>query len=105
MQAGSVLARFPTDQATRETVERVVREYVASLQVRPDDFRRHLNLVVLYSDRGQLQESIAEYQMALRQRRDFAQPLVNASVVYNRMGKDNKPEEALRRAIQIDSVN
>jgi hypothetical protein len=45
-----------------------VREYVASLQIRPEDFRRHLNLVVLYSDRGQLQESIAEYQMALRLR-------------------------------------
>jgi len=108
IQAGAALARFPSsrmDQTTRELVERAVSEYVASLEARPDDFHRHLNLGVLFADRGQLQASIDEYQLAARLRPDAVEPLVNASVVYNRMGQDSKAEEALRRAIQADPAN
>jgi Flp pilus assembly protein TadD len=108
IQAGAALAKVRTDQldsATRATMERAVSEYVASLEARPDDFRRHLNLGVLYADRGQLQASIAEYQMAARLRPDTPQPLVNASVVYSRLRQNDKAEEALRRAIHLDSAN
>jgi lipopolysaccharide biosynthesis regulator YciM len=39
--------------------DRAVGEYVASLQARPDDFRRRLNLGVLHFDRGEWREAIA----------------------------------------------
>jgi Flp pilus assembly protein TadD len=77
-----------------------VDEYIASLEARPDDFRRHLNLGVLYADRGQLKQAINENRLALRLRPDAAETLVNASVVYSRMGQDDKAEEALRDAIK-----
>jgi tetratricopeptide (TPR) repeat protein len=108
IQAGAALARLPgfhMDEATRETVEHAMREYVASLEARPDDFRRHLNLGVLYADRGQLEQSINEDRLALRLRPDAAEPLVNESVVYSRLGQVGRAEEALRRAIKTEPAN
>jgi hypothetical protein len=75
------------------------------LQARPDDFRRLLNLGVLHFDRGEWREAIAEYQAAMRLRPDAAQPLVNASLAYNRLGQKEKAEEALLEAIRRDPGN
>ena len=72
---------------------------------RPDDYSQHMNLGVLYADRGRLQEAVAEYDTAIRLRPDFAPPLVNASVAYSQLGEDGKAEAALRRALQIDPRN
>jgi tetratricopeptide (TPR) repeat protein len=108
IRAGAALARIPPsrmDPAIRQAAGRAVSEYVASLQARPDDFRRRLNLGVLYADRGQLRESIAEYQFAMRLRSDAPEPLINASVVYSRMGQDSQAEDALRRALRIEPGN
>lgn len=63
-----------------------MREYAASLEACPDDFHSHLNLGVLYADRGQLQQSISEDRLALRLRPEAAEPLVNESVVYKPLG-------------------
>jgi tetratricopeptide (TPR) repeat protein len=106
--AGAALSRYQSSDGygqTRATVDRAVGEYVASLQARPDDFRRRLNLGVLYFDRKQFQESVAEYQAAMRLRPDAAQPFVNASLAYNQLGQNDKAEEALREAIRLDPGN
>lgn len=108
IQAGAARDEVPgfhRDEATRETVEHAVREYVASLEARPDDFHSHLNLGVLYADRGQLQQSINEDWLALRLRPEAAEPLVNESVVYSRLGQGDKAEAALRQAIKTEPAN
>uniref|UniRef100_Q01Z72 Tetratricopeptide TPR_2 repeat protein n=1 Tax=Solibacter usitatus (strain Ellin6076) TaxID=234267 RepID=Q01Z72_SOLUE len=108
IQAGVALSRFQTagvEPSVREAVDRAVGEYVASLEARPDDFRRRLNLGVLRFDRGQYQQSIAEYQAAIRLRPDAAQPLVNESLAYNRLGENDRAEEALHQALRLDPRN
>ena len=108
IQAGVALSRFQTagvEPPIRAAVDRAVGEYVASLEARPDDFRRRLNLGVLRFDRGQYHESIAEDEAAMRLRPDAAQPLVNESLAYNRLGENDRAEEALRQALRLDPRN
>jgi Flp pilus assembly protein TadD len=108
IQAGVALSRFQTagvEPSVRAAVDRAVGEYVASLEARPDDFRRRLNLGVLRFDRGQYREAIAEYDAAMRLRPDAAQPLVNASLAYNRLGQNDRAEEVLRQALGLDPRN
>ena len=104
IQAGAVLAAADPrglDQPSRRAAE----EYVASLKSRPDDYAQHMNLGVLYADRGQRQAALDEYATAIRLRPGWAAPLLNAALVYSELGKNAEAEESLRKAIGIDPGN
>jgi tetratricopeptide (TPR) repeat protein len=104
IQAGAVLAAMDSRKLD-EPSRRAAEEYIASLKSRPDDYGRHMNLGVLYADRGQSQAALDEYATAVRLRPGWAPPLVNASLVYSALGNNAKAEESLRKAIGIDPGN
>lgn len=104
IQAGAVLATMDPRKLD-EPSRRAAEEYIASLKSRPDDYGQHMNLGVLYADRGQSQAALDEYATAGRLRPGWAPPLVNASLVYSALGNNAKAEESLRRAIGIDPGN
>ena len=104
IQAGAVLATLDPknlDEPSRHAAE----EYIASLKSRPDDYGQHMNLGVLYADRGQGQAALDEYATAVRLRPGWAAPLVNAALVYSELGNNKSAEESLRKAIKIDPGN
>jgi Tfp pilus assembly protein PilF len=108
IRAGAALAsvdpaRF--DVADQQPVERAIKEYVSSLETRPDDFTQHLNLGVVYADRQQPSQALEEYQTALSLRPDYAPAWVNAAFAYDALGEKTKAEEALRRAVRLDPRN
>jgi Tfp pilus assembly protein PilF len=108
IRAGAALASVDParlDLESRQPVERAVREYVTSLQTRPDDFTQHLNLGVLYADWQQPLHALEEYDTALRLRPNYAPALVNAAFAYDALNEKDKAEEALRRAVKLDPQN
>jgi tetratricopeptide (TPR) repeat protein len=108
IQAGAVLATLVPGRDPRtldEPSRRAAEEYIASLKSRPDDYGQHMNLGVLYAERGQSQAALNEYATAVRLRPGWAPPLVNASLVYSALGNNAKAEESLRKAIGIDPGN
>jgi tetratricopeptide (TPR) repeat protein len=104
IQAGAVLATMDPGRLD-EPSRRAAEEYVASLTSRPDDYGQHMNLGVLYADRGQGQAALDEYATAVRLRPAWAAPLVNAALVYSELGDNAKAEESLRKAIGIEPGN
>jgi tetratricopeptide (TPR) repeat protein len=104
IQAGAVLAAMDPREFD-EPSRRAAEEYIASLKSRPDDYGQHMNLGVLYADRGQRQAALDEYATAVRLRPGWAPPLVNAALVYSELGDKAKAEESLRKAIRIDPGN
>jgi Tfp pilus assembly protein PilF len=108
IRAGAALASVDParlNPENRQAVERAVKEYVTSLQTRPDDFTQHLNLGVLYAERQQPSQALEEYQTALRLRPDYAPAWVNAAFAYDALAEKSKAEDALRRAVKLDPRN
>jgi tetratricopeptide (TPR) repeat protein len=104
IQAGAVLATMDPAKLDAPS-QRAAAEYIASLKSRPDDYGQHMNLGVLYADRGQPQQALDEYATAIRLRPGWAPPLVNAALVYSELGNNGKAEESLRKAVRIDPAN
>jgi tetratricopeptide (TPR) repeat protein len=104
IQAGAVLVTMDPAKLD-DPSRRAAAEYVASLKSRPDDYGQHMNLGVLYADRGQSQQALDEYATAIRLRPGWAPPLVNAALVYSELGNNAKAEESLRKAVRMDPGN
>ncbi len=90
------------DEGTKAKIGPAAAEYLASLNLRQDDFAQHMNLGNYHADRGELPQSATEYEKAESLRPGFAPPLVNVAVVYSKMGDMKKAEGALRRAIAAE---
>jgi tetratricopeptide (TPR) repeat protein len=90
------------DEGTKAKIGPAAAEYLASLNLRQDDFAQHMNLGNYHADRGELPQSATEYEKAESLRPGFAPPLVNVAVVYSKMGDMKNAEGALRRAIAAE---
>jgi tetratricopeptide (TPR) repeat protein len=105
IRAAAALARAPAGTLQASAVwalQPATQEFIASLRTRPDDYAQHMELGNFYADQQNLRSAIAEYDRAALLRPGFAPPLVNASVVYSRLGDLPKAEDALRRAIAAE---
>ncbi len=105
IRSAAALNRVPPgvlDESAKAAIRPAAAEFLASLNLRQDDFAQHMNLGNYHADRGDLQQSATEYEKAESLRPDFAPPLVNVAVVYSKMGDMKKAEESLRRAIAAD---
>jgi tetratricopeptide (TPR) repeat protein len=108
VRAADALAGLPASavpDGRRADLEAATRELEASLTARPDDFASQGDLGALYGRRGDTARAIAAYEVAARLRPDMAAPLVNVSLLYNKVGRNSDAERVLRRALAIDSTS
>jgi tetratricopeptide (TPR) repeat protein len=105
LRAAAALSPVPPeafDEAMKVSILPATEEYIASLNIRQDDFAQHLNKGNFNANRGDLNGAVAEYERAAALRPEFAPPLVNAAVAYSQLGDMAKAESTLRRAIAAD---
>lgn len=108
VRAGAELAAVPDEAIPterRQAVQLAVAEYLESLRSRPDDGFSHYNLGNYYADHAELDKALACYDVAHRLRPDSVLPLVNASLVLNRLGQNEQAQARLRQAAVIEPRN
>ncbi len=95
--------RLPDSQRT--SLERATEEFIAAMHARPDDHASYHSLGLYYSQRHKFHEALAAYQTASRLEPRAIQPLVNASLVYNLLGRNDEAEKCLRKALETDPTS
>jgi tetratricopeptide (TPR) repeat protein len=108
IRAASALVRVPaTDWPTNEIthVRRALTEYEQSLRVRPDDAASLHNQGNHAMALERWDEALRAFEAAAKLQPEMIAPLVNASIVYSRLGDNAKAEGALRRALQYAPTN
>jgi tetratricopeptide (TPR) repeat protein len=93
------------EEENRERVEKAIEEHLASLTSRPDFWASHYNLGNYYLDRGDLRLGLAAYERASKLEPHAVMPLVNASIAHARLGENEKAEDFLKEALQLDPDN
>ncbi|MFQ5931528.1 MAG: tetratricopeptide repeat protein, partial [Nitrospiraceae bacterium] len=104
LEAVQVLAPVPSDMMSaeqRRVRDRAITEYVAAQRVNADRPGSHLNIGVLYTERGQFDKAEAAYRTAMRVDPTFVQAYVNLADLYRVQGRDPEAEPILRKALTI----
>jgi len=102
IEAGRVLAATPADrfdEAQSRALAAAISEYETAQRALGDTAAAHLNLAVLYADRGDPERAEAEYETALRIGPDFLPAYFNLSSFYNLYGRNAEAERLLRTAL------
>jgi len=108
VMAAASLAGMPSralpapDQAR---LRRGIREYEASLKIRPDDWSMHYNLGNLYHRLGRAEAALKAYETAVQLAPDVIAPRINASMLEVRRGNYSKAEQHLRKALEAEPDN
>jgi tetratricopeptide (TPR) repeat protein len=108
IRAAASLTRHRTaalTQRDRSQVRRATDEYEAYLKCGPDQWSSHYNLGNYYVDLGRLDKALKEFNIASRLQPQSIPPLVNASMLYARLGNNAAAEQKLRDALAVDSEN
>ena len=104
LQAARVLAAVPSEQLSggqRATLARVLDEYRASQQANADRAEAHLNLGVLHTQLGELDEAERAYRTALDVDPSFVPTYLNLADLYRQQGREGAGEAVLREALAI----
>ena len=104
LETVSFLLPVRSDSLTAEQrvqLDRASDEYVAAQRVNADRPESHLNLGLLYSQRGQPVQAEAEYRKALQLDPEFARAYVNLADLYRDLARDADGEKLLREALQV----
>jgi tetratricopeptide (TPR) repeat protein len=72
-------------------------------QQRPDNARAHVNIGVLLEQRGEAEEAVKEYRIALGLEPDYADAHYNLGVALIRLNRVAEAERAFRDAIRLSS--
>lgn len=104
IQAAAFLAPIPEealDAAQRSQLQSALDEYIAAQRSNADRPEAHMNLALLYSQRGDGAAAEREYRTALRLDPLFVQGYVNLADLYRNLGRDDEGEPLLRRALEL----
>ncbi|MBN1820829.1 MAG: ammonia-forming cytochrome c nitrite reductase subunit c552, partial [Prolixibacteraceae bacterium] len=94
---------IPTTQ--KELLEKATDEYKQSLLARPDDWSAYYNLGIFYQNKGDLASALNSYETSAGLYSNAVLPLINSSVLYSYTGNQEKAEENLKKAVQVDPEN
>jgi tetratricopeptide (TPR) repeat protein len=96
---------FSVDEADKTKVEAALKEYLTSIQSRPDQWSSHYNLGNAYLSLGDPKMAIASYNTALKLEPRAVPALVNESMAYAQLGETKKADELLQKALKIAPDN
>ena len=102
IEAARVLSVVPSDQVPPDARARIaagLREFEAAQRVQADLPGAHLNLGIVYGNRGEDARAEAEYRIALRMDPAFLPASFNLATLLNRIGRNPDAESVLREAI------
>jgi predicted CXXCH cytochrome family protein len=102
IEAARVLGGLPLENLAaeqREALGRGLEEFRAAQRAVSDTPAAHLNLGVLHTQRGRLEQAEQAYQTALRQAPDFVPARVNLANLYNGLRRNDEAERELRAAL------
>ena len=108
IRAAAGLAAFPkltAPPAYQAQLKKANDEYLASITARPDQWASHYNLGNYLLGRGELQSAVASYQTAMKLDPQAIMPMVNTSIAYARMGKNDQAEKDLQKALNLAPDN
>ena len=104
IEAARVLSIVPVDQLHGGAQERVaagLREYEVAQRVQADLPSSHLNLAIVYANRGEEARAEAEYRTALRMDPAFLPASFNLATLLNKIGRNADAESVLRDALAL----
>ncbi len=104
IEAARILAAVPQEQLAAEqrgVLAKAIDDYIAAERVNADRPESHLNLGILYANRGSFSQAESAYQTALKLQPSFVQAYVNLADLYRLRQRDDKGEAALRKALEI----
>ena len=96
---------FSVDEADKTKVEAALKEYLTSIQSRPDQWSSHYNLGNAYLSLGDPKMAIASYNTALKLEPRAVPALMNESMAYAQLGETKKADELLQKALKIAPDN
>ncbi len=102
IEAGRYLASIPGDSLSKiqqNKLNQTIDEYIQSQLVNAERPSSHLNLGILYAERGQLKKAEEAYHTALRLDAAFYPALVNLADLYRLQKRDKEGEPLLRQAL------
>ena len=102
IEAARVLSIVPADQLPPGAQDRVaagLREFEAAQRVQSDLPGAHLNLGIVYGNRGENERAEAEYRSALRMDPAFLPASFNLATLLNKIGRNADAESSLREAL------
>jgi Flp pilus assembly protein TadD len=103
LEAVRALASVPEEWMSPEQRSRfaeVLEEYRSGQMVNADWPEAHMNLGVLYAERGDIEKAESSYRKALRLDPDFSGGYVNLADLYRVQGRDAEGEKLLREGLE-----
>jgi len=104
-EAARVLAGVPGALPDRAAFERALAEFRTRQEQMLDRPEAHLNLGVLFENRGDAREAEAEYRKAIEILPAFWPARANLSHLLNARGRNRDAEEVLREAVELSPDN
>jgi tetratricopeptide (TPR) repeat protein len=104
IETAMVLAAAPIDQLGPEwgaIYARAAQEFLSAQAVNLDMPSTHLNLALFADARGDREEAVREYELALAQDPAFLPARFNLATQLNRMGRNKAAEMVLRRGVEL----
>jgi tetratricopeptide (TPR) repeat protein len=101
----SAVLRVPGVQfapAEREAFDRALAEYLAGQESVADQPAAHLNIAVIRTHQGRLQEAEQAYRTSLKIDPQFIPSRINLAMLYDQLDRKKEAEQELREAIRIN---
>jgi tetratricopeptide (TPR) repeat protein len=93
------------DPKRREVLEKATNEFLAAMRARTDDWASYANLGNFHLERGDFDQAIKNFEFARRLEPRMIELLINESVAYGNLKKNDQAEKCLRRALELDPAN
>jgi predicted CXXCH cytochrome family protein len=108
IEAAAFLAPIPQqalDAGQRNTLQAALDEYIAAQHSNADRPEAHMNLGLLFAQRGDAAAAEQEYHTALKLDPLFVQGYINLADLYRDLDRDGDGEQLLRRALAVAPEN
>jgi tetratricopeptide (TPR) repeat protein len=97
--------KLPLSGADEKSVEAARKEYLSSLNARPDQWSSHYNLGNYYLSVNKFERAISSYDTALKLEPRAVPAMVNESIAYARLGDKKKSDAILKKALKVNPNN
>ncbi|HLA83529.1 MAG TPA: tetratricopeptide repeat protein [Thermoguttaceae bacterium] len=109
VRAAAALAPVPaaqlSDSTDRESLRRATEEFKKAMTARPDDWAGYANLGTFFMEQQNYPKAVECFETATRLEPRMIGPMVNASLAYSNLGRNDKAESSLRRALAVEPNN